>query len=930
MRFFVLTKTTLLFLILFLFVSNTYGQITVEDIEFYFETDTIQVTQGKTFNNFLIIKNPTDRKLTIKSLIASENYPGILLLPKMPSDIGPGGQEKVFVKFIASTAFLKLKSDAIIFELVYALEGGKQTTEKAAFYRQRNEDEDVVVYPIANENFIDPLLAESSISLFVENTGYGSRSMQLQFESDFAGLKVMPRQVLVNLEGKEKQLIELKLSMRQQNMYFPNYNIQVKAIDLKNNKIVNVNNVKVMVLSNSTQVMRNSSIATDKNYMEMTYNQLSNGFDYTQFKANSELKLGNEIRSTFNTAIDYYNNDNTFSVYSTYLDLERKGSSLRLGNIYGNDYDYSVFGRGAKVVGNLGSNRNIEALAIDKNYNIYSNYTTELQSSKTIATKYSFGEYKTFNGKVSYLFDHDPRLSIDSHITHFSSAFQVAKNHSFRVETGASHEESSINNTKQDGFMSSINYDYRNKHWDLNSLNNFASSNYVGMNRGSFNLYQNIGYRLTDSQRLFLQYQNSQSKPEYLYNQFVPDYTGQGFVNSYSFYSTHALKSGIQISKKNWNFTFSPQVEKQKNINNYMNEGLLSYRFRADIGTSLKSHKINMTGEYSYSESSKKMYRFSSFKTMLSYSFKNFSMNGTAQYNPNTIYDLNYFSETTKNFINYNVYSSYNFKALQNKITGYLSAGVNYSELYNNINQNVNANLEYRIAQSWAGMAYANYSNYESLIANSFKGENYQFKIGIKKYFSNGDSGAYHTVNLQFFQDKNLNGILDKGESLMANEIVKLDTYIAKTDKNGKVSFKNVPNGSYKLRVNESIGVRLMQDPAILVSKSMNLKIGLGKNNKVKGKLAEVKQTYDDLESDVRGIVVYAEDEQGQKAYTAVDQNNEFEFFLKNGTYRIFIENNTYEYVKSSQIIQLDNADYSETLLFKYMKKDRQIKVKKF
>lgn len=305
-------------------------------------------------------------------------------------------------------------------------------------------------------------------------------------------------------------------------------------------------------------------------------------------------------------------------------------------------------------------------------------------------------------------------------------------------------------------------------------------------------------------------------------------------------------------------------------------------------------------------------------------------MNGTAQYNPNTIYDLNYFSETTKNFINYNVYSSYNFKALQNKITGYLSAGVNYSELYNNINQNVNANLEYRIAQSWAGMAYANYSNYESLIANSFKGENYQFKIGIKKYFSNGDSGAYHTINLQFFQDKNLNGILDKGESLMANEIVKLDTYIAKTDKNGKVSFKNVPNGSYKLRVNESIGVRLMQDPAILVGKSMNLKIGLGKNNKVKGKLAEVKQTYDDLESDVRGIVVYAEDEQGQKAYTAVDQNNEFEFFLKNGTYRIFIENNTYEYVKSSQIIQLDNADYSETLLFKYMKKDRQIKVKKF
>ena len=284
----------------------------------------------------------------------------------------------------------------------------------------------------------------------------------------------------------------------------------------------------------------------------------------------------------------------------------------------------------------------------------------------------------------------------------------------------------------------------------------------------------------------------------------------------------------------------------------------------------------------------------------------------------------------TSNFINYNVYSSYNFKALQNKLTGYLSAGVNISKLYNNINQNVNANLVYRIAQSWAATAYANYSNHESLAANGFKGDNYQLKIGVKKHFANGDSGAYHTVNLQFFQDQNLNGILDKGESLKANEIIKLDSYIAKTDKNGKLSFKNVPKGSYRLRVNESIGVRLMQDPTILVVKNMNLKIGLGKNNKVKGKLAEVKQAYDDLETDVSGIVVYAEDEQGQKIYTAVDQNNEFEFFLKNGTYRIFIENNKYEYVKPSQIIQLDNADYSETLLFNYMKKDRQVKVKKF
>ena len=357
---------------------------------------------------------------------------------------------------------------------------------------------------------------------------------------------------------------------------------------------------------------------------------------------------------------------------------------------------------------------------------------------------------------------------------------------------------------------------------------------------------------------------------------------------------------------------------------------MLSYRFGATVNTTFKKHTVNMSGEYSYSESSQTQLKFSSFKAMVSYSYNKISLNGTAQYNPNTIYDLNYFSINSESFINYNLYSAYNFKAFQDKVSGYISAGFNHSQLYKNMNQNINANFEYKITESWTSTAYINYSNYESLVANSFKGDNYQIRFGIKKYFSNTISGEYNTVNLQFFQDQNLNGLFDNNEVAMANEIIKLDSYIARTDKNGRVTFKNVPKGSYRLRVNESTGVRLMQDPMILVSKSTNLKIGLGRNNLVKGKLVEIKQSYDNLESDVRGIVIYAEDEKGQVTYTAIDQNDEFEFFLKNGTYRIFIENNKYEYLKPSQTIELDNADHPEILLFNYRKKDREIKVKKF
>ena len=132
------------------------------------------------------------------------------------------------------------------------------------------------------------------------------------------------------------------------------------------------------------------------------------------------------------------------------------------------------------------------------------------------------------------------------------------------------------------------------------------------------------------------------------------------------------------------------------------------------------------------------------------------------------------------------------------------------------------------------------------------------------------------------------------------------------------------------MKVNESAGARLMMDPVIMVNNNINRKVGLVKNIRVNGKLAEIKQAYDDLETDVTGIVVYAKSEDG-KIYTAVvNQKNEFEFFLKDGTYELYIENDKYSYTQPSQTIQVTKEGYPGTVVFEYKKKDTTIKVKKF
>jgi hypothetical protein len=130
--------------------------------------------------------------------------------------------------------------------------------------------------------------------------------------------------------------------------------------------------------------------------------------------------------------------------------------------------------------------------------------------------------------------------------------------------------------------------------------------------------------------------------------------------------------------------------------------------------------------------------------------------------------------------------------------------------------------------------------------------------------------------------------------------------------------------------VSESAGARLMMDPVITVNSNINRKVGMVKNIRVSGKLIEIKQAYDVLETDVTGIVVYARGEDG-KIYTAVvNQNNEFEFFLKDGRYTIYIENDKYSYTQPGQTVQVTKEGYSEVLVFEYKKKNTTIKVKKF
>lgn len=923
----VFLRRTILLAFVLLNFSLAFAQ-EKKDIEIHFEKDSLAVEKGATFTNFIVIENKSSEEITIKAITPQENYPGLLFYPKNEFTLGAGQSKNLPLKFIANVDFMKLRSNEITFNVSYSTPTIAKT-ESIAFFVKKEENNNIAIYTATYENFINPAVPQSSILLIVENQGYSKRTVKIDLQSIPDGLEMMPIQQTLSLEGLEKQTVEIKIRVRKQNMLYPEFNINATATDLLDNKVVGSNTLYVVILSHDRQIARGNESVSGSNFAEMSYNENSSGFNFLQLRGNAAFQVTENLNSRFNMGADYYL-DGRYNLYDTWLELERKNTVLRVGNINSNDYDYPVFGRGGKVSTKFGENKQIEVLALENNYNLYGTYINQTKGSSMVGTKYSFGNAKSFNGKVSYLFAHDPRFSIDTHVANAVTSFVINNKHIIRTEGGISHEKGLVNNDEKAGASVAANYEGKIGLWDIQSVNSLATKGYAGIKRGSFFSNQRIGRQISASQRVFIQYQNSQVQPEFISFQnasILPETTGN---LRYYFNSTESLGTGYQFSENKWIFLLSPKIENQKTANFYSAQELFSYRLEANISTTLGAHGLNLMGEYSYSKENSKADWFNSFRTTLSYRYKSFSINGTAQWNANNVFDLNSYYNTDRNFANYNVYSSYNFQMLNHNLIGSFSAGTSYSELYKNLNSNLSGNLEYKVSPSWSTTGYFNLSSYKSTAEYAGSGSYYQFRVGVKKNFASATALGNHKVAFQLFEDKNFNGLLDAGEPVLGNEIVKLDNFVAMTDKNGKVVFQNVPDGIYTMKVNESAGARLMTDPVIMVYKNINRKVGLVKNIKVSGKLKEIKQAYDFLETEVTGIVVYAKSEDGTVYTAVVNQNNEFEFFLKDGTYTLYIENDKYSYTQPNQTIQVTKEGYPDTVVFEYKKKDTTIKVKKF
>jgi hypothetical protein len=905
-------------------LSSAIAQQEKDSVSFSFEQDTVMAELGSTFLNFLIIKNESSHLIEITSVAAKTTYPGTLLKPSAAAFPLAAGESKRFpIKFLANQEFLKIPDRSIHYNLNYSI-NNKEQTQSAIFYIDRKEDTSVSIYPFATENYLDPNLPESNVSFFIENRSYSARQIKLSYRIQPEGIQIGQKEEIISLEAKEKRLISLQVSTHSNNSFNPDYQIIVDAEDMALNKTVGSTAIRAILLSNSRQMNATGSNIFD-NSIELTHAQLNQGLAYNQLRTNGLFALG-RLQASFSGNVDYYSQQQNLNIYNSWFELGGEALTLRLGNVYGDAYDYSISGKGAKLTYQPNDNNSLEAIISENDYSLYNTINSSRELARTLATHYQFTNNKSTLVKIAYVYNTDPNTSLKTNLLTLSSAVAIDSLQNLRFEGGISNQKHTAANLEAFGYSGGIFYGMGSKKWRINSTNFYSTPEYAGQRRGTLNLNQSISYTISQNKQLFLRYTNTTNKPDYL-TESTFDPTGVLLPKIYYYGKNQILGTGFSFNHPSFNFSISPQVSEQKNNTNNLNREMLSYSLKMDLSTRIRNNNLSFSTEYGASSIDKGGSWYKNLRLLLSFRYKKISINALASFNPQNIYEVIQSTESQNKVNNYSLYSSYSFTAFNQKLKANLSGGINYSNTYQNFNKNINANIEYKLANTWAITGAGSYSGFKS---ESFSSNNSQFRFGIKKYFRQATSVGNHNVKLKLFQDDNYNGIMDVKEKAISGKIIRLNNSVALTNKDGEVNYRNVMPGTYRLSVNGQEGLQLRGIDSVLVNRNRTILLPMIQNIHISGELKEIRQQYDTKETDIVGINIYAKNEKGEKFNTFVNPQGGFDLYLIEGNYTIYIENTRYEFLNPSQNIQAVKGETNNKLIFEFKKKDTEIKVKKF
>lgn len=903
---------------------------------------TVAVSPGQTFSNGIIIRNHSDVP-TIVELQSDRAWEAYTLLdPPDTLHLPPQTERAIPIKFFADDEILK-KTREIFVRCRFENEGRIEETEIR--FDIDVQDIDVVWLNLPNDYiFLPPEGDEQEIRVFVGNASINPKQLKFEVISSPNELDIHVDQTSLLLSGREKKWIAVRLKNR-----YPKRNadrtFQVNFVltDPTTNQVLASHKARASVLGSIQHFASQGLNIIPDNSVELSYSQNSNWLKYTQLRGKYAVPLG-KGELTLSTTTEYYHGQKGWNIYDTYLKFQSKRWDAQIGNLMGEQTDFNLNGRGARVSYRLTDSSELALIGVDNTYQFYSSIYRPLTSAKSVGLLYHFAKSKIESGRVSAIYSDDPMWNVTTKLASFESTIKWKENQKVKLEGGVSHEEYG-RSQRIGGIASGIQYNGQIGDFTIYSDNYYSTRNYSGYRRGSLMFYERITKMLRPNRFIYGAFNLTQSNPRYHQYSYYTlererqkqhiDYWDSNFLweidellHYPSFYNSETnFLVGYNAKGGPFSYNVEPKVEWQERRSN-THYKMLSYRMGANLNYTRERHSTHLQINMGRSKDILREEWFYNLRINAGYQWGSFGVNGMVQLNPYFISDLER-KTNDRRFYNVSVRPHYNFRMLGQSLQGRASVSMDYMNTYGTWMQFGEGSLQYTFRPTWNLTAMIRYTRIEQEVWGHNL-DNLQFRLGIKKSIRRQNAHGNYTLNLQFYDDTDKNGTYGKRDRAVKDVVIKLGEYMAITDSKGKVKFGNVPPNIYALEVVSAAGWRMADNNVVTIEGNRSLDIPLLRMQKITGNILEELSRYNKEKSDIQGIKIYARDKHGNIATAYTDSEGKYTFNLPPGNYIIYVENQQFGFKETSKTITVVQDEDIEDIDFRFEKNDMDIEIQRF
>ncbi len=658
---------------------------------------------------------------------------------------------------------------------------------------------------------------------------------------------------------------------------------------------------------------------------------LGSTYHYYEGIANGNIPVGSGRRLHYNADVLYYPAfaSHNMVLMNSYVDYTSKETGIRAGTVY-EMLEMNLSGRGVVLRNGQDAATHFRAGYVNGNYNIAGSFKDiSYSSSDAVFATYGKRLDRTKVMDLQFIQYWDAQAQVASTLTGGEVQFKIPSGrHEFTVASYINYNSSkpySARPISNWGTAGSFSYSGQVQRWQFESFNYVSTRTYAGFQKGALNMNERVMYAFGNSLQWWAGYNRRTSDPRYLITRF-------NFQNSR--YHIETIETGFSTSIHQKIYaTVKPYYYKEFNQFFFTGaaNGVLLRSTRLNVAASWNgrdNHNISFSVDMGKSFSSVKHFRsFYSWKTNFNYQYKTFSMNAVFQNAPFYAGELSLASLNGNRFRQIVFSPSYYAFLFQKKLSfnisdyfSYDNAGMQWT---NNLLVKTTLNLPhgFLLDASFNTMRYA------------FSGKTNTFNAGVVKKIGRTANANNGQLEIFLYRDDNSNDQYDKGEQPAAHVLVRINDDIFQTGNDGKLSYKNIPNGNYTASVVQGNGYYANDQP-IFVGGKTKLGIPLHKMATLTGRIVMQKSehSYATNES-AEGIRIIVTDDKGKRYNAYANPGGDFIMYLPENSYNLQLDieslQDKYLCAEPSKAVTLLTSAPA-TITFDITIKEREIKVKKF